>query len=292
MEHLTRPHITKPTVPYKDTHLTFYHYKEPLKQVHEGFGYEGALLGTLDGEKIQCHICGDLFTDLAGHATKTHKELTPTARDYKERFGLAFSSALVSEAERARMKMVGMLWWHRLSPEKRAEHIRRSKAKRAAWYKKKIEARSKTHPKHQLETKNKRGTCPDQLLERVREVTTALGRTPSKSEFIDHFDSQRYLHLIYATFGSWRNAVQRAGLSAKQQELTLGKRKPRQSNDELLDLLSVFHQENGRIPSYTDCRRGLLPSSDIYIRRFGSISEARRLAGIHLKPTRWGEKML
>lgn len=47
-------------VKFKDTMLTFNHYKEPLAEIPkiEGYGYYGAVLGSLDGNGIQCHLCG------------------------------------------------------------------------------------------------------------------------------------------------------------------------------------------------------------------------------------------
>lgn len=272
------------TIKYKDTFLTFYNYKEPLKKVVGGFGYEGVLLSTIDGKEVQCHICGELFSNVAKHTISVHKDITPTAHAYKEKFKLAFETALISEVERERRKEEGFRFWASMTPEQRRRHVELINRKAAAWLKKNPDYHKQ--PKIQLETKNKRGTCPDQLLEKIRVVAKKLGKTPSKTEFINHYDSQRFLHLIYATFGSWLKAVELAGLSKRPRVEHMGD-KNRYSDDELLEFLTLFHQENGKIPSYTDARRKLLPDAAIYERRFGSFAKARELAGIHEKPGRW-----
>jgi hypothetical protein len=53
------------------------------------------------------------------------------------------------------------------------------------------------------------------------------------------------------------------------------------SDEELLEYLRIFAQENGKVPTATDFRRGLLPSYECYIRRFKTIENARRLAGVY-----------
>ena len=268
-------------IPYKDTFLTFYHYKEPLRKAETGFGYQGALLSTIEGDKVMCHVCGELYADVGRHAISAHKETVPTVRDYKEMFGLAYSTQLISESERDRRKMILIKRWASLSDKEKKEIQARMKKNLAEWYKKR-EAHRK-QPKQALETKNRRGTCPDQLLDNIIKCSESLGKTPTKAEFIDWCDgSQRYVHLIYKTFGSWTNAIKKAGLM--EREKVQNNERRRLSDEELLDSLSIFYQENGKVPSYTDSRRGLLPDAAIYVRRFGSFSQARRLAGSQALP--------
>lgn len=81
--------------------LVLVNYKEPLLKVEDGFGYVGAILTTIDGEKIQCHICGSLFSALGPHLYKTHET---NVSEYKERFELARETALVSEKYRRILK--------------------------------------------------------------------------------------------------------------------------------------------------------------------------------------------
>lgn len=272
-------------VPYKDRFLTFYNYKEPLKKVSNGFGYMGVLLGTIEGDQVQCHICGELFADMARHVIGAHKDVVESAHDYKTMFGLAYETALISESERDRRKLEGMRAWKAMSVMQRTRLI----AQRKRNFKKYLAERGARQPKITLETKNKRGTCPEQLLEKITACAKAIGHSPSKKDFIDYYGGQRFYHLIKATFGEWKRAIEKAGLEVKKAEKRTSSRR-KYSNDELLDTLSNFYQETGKIPSHTDARRGLIPDSTIYVRRFGSLPKARALAGIYETPSRWSKK--
>lgn len=122
------------------------------------------------------------------------------------------------------------------------------------------------------------GTCPDQLLDKIHEVKKKLGHTPSLKQFMKETGGQRYKHLIIATFGSWLNALRLAGLQPKEKELYHDYR--RYTKEELLEHLRIFAQEHRKRPTESDFIRGLLPTTTTYLRHFGSIKEARRLADI------------
>lgn len=273
----------------EDTGLVLVNYKEPLKRIasNSGFGYYGAILMTPDGLKMQCHVCGLLFDDVGTHARQKHS-LSHT--DYREAYMLAKTTALISEGCRESRKNRTLLWLSTLTVEQKAELTAKARAGSRKWRRDNPNALNTAKP-IALETKNKRGTCPDQLLAKINEATTALGHTPSKEQFIDFCGSQRYVHLIYKTFGSFKKAVARAGLPAYQP--AKGGRKPEamRSDEELLDMLLIFWKEEGKVPTETDCRRGFLPHSDVFRRRFGGMPQARELAGINEEPIgRWGNK--
>lgn len=267
-----------------NTSLVLVNYKEPLVKVKKGHGYLGALRMTQDGMLVECHACGKLFADVGRHANSAHKM---NAVKYRDKFELARMTSLVAEGEREARKRRSMLYWRSLSKEERAAHRRKSLQKYSEWLKKN---KNGNKFKIRLETKNKRGSCPDQIAAQIQACAKTLGHTPSKGDFLEWSGSQRYLHLARSSFGSWHKAIKYAGLKPKAEYAhTKGKKMHLRSDDELLELLSLFHQETGRVPSHTDFKRGLLPSQEIYIRRFGSIPGARRMAGIRELPTgRWG----
>lgn len=257
--------------------LTLKHYKEPLLEVKkkDGYGYYGALSVSLESGKLQCHVCGELFHHVGGHAYQKHGL---KASEYRERYKLSPSSSLVSEQLREQLKMNTIRFMANLTRVQReaiAEAARKGRAKRDRY-----------QPKEALEAKNRKGTCPDQLLETIKKCADDIGHTPSKKEFIDYYQSQRYVHLIYKTFGSWSKALEMARLHPKEKVYNGGRRN--YSDEELLEYLNIFWQENQKIPTETDCRRGLIPDSSIYKNRFGSLPHARQLAGIQDTPTRWG----
>jgi len=270
----------KNLVAVNDVWLTLKHYKEPLKKVKKGnHGFYGALLSTVDGELIQCHICGKLYKSLIFHVKSAHKINT---KEYRKKFNLAGSTALVSEVLRNKYKKRTIDWLNKMSKEEKETYFERKRERIKKWY-----ARTKkdgtlhekmSHP-ITLETKNKRGTCPDQLLDKIKKVSNQLGHTPSKREFIQVCETQRYMHLIYKTFGSWPNALKMAKLNPKPKTENGGHRK--YSDEELLEYLRIFTQEFNKVPTYTDFRRGLLPDYAIYTRRWGGIENARQEAGIY-----------
>lgn len=65
--------------------------------------WDGPIYGELgvlndDGEKVECHCCGEWYLNLATHVWRTH-ELTPA--EYRSIFGLARKCALAGPAHRA-----------------------------------------------------------------------------------------------------------------------------------------------------------------------------------------------
>lgn len=252
-----------------DQVLTLKHYKMPLREIpkSQGYGYYGALSVTMDGEKLQCHVCGKLFASVSAHARQAHKM---TLDQYREKYQIAKTSALVSEIERQRLKDRTLEWLKSLS--KKEKEALKSKAIANS------RDRRPEQPLLTLETKNKRGTCPDQLLAKIVEVAEKLGRTPSLAEFITETGGQRFKHLIFKTFGSWKKAIEMVKLEPKEHGRGGYKH---YSNEQLLEYLTIYAEENRKIPTATDSKRGLIPDYQAYRRRFGTFENARRLAGVY-----------
>lgn len=265
--------------------LTLKHYKEPLKPISakNGYGYYGALQITLDGDKIQCHQCGLLFQNLSRHILQTHKI---SSRDFKIKYKLSFTTRLISESERIRMKEKALEYWRSLTDKEKNERKRKAILKYKYW--KKDNKNHKIQPKEQLESKNKKGTCPDQLLEKIKEVKNKIGHTPSLMEFMQETGGQRYKHLIFKTFGSWKNALVMGKFQPKEKK---SYQKKVYSEEELIEYLKIYYQENNRTPTASDCRLGLIPAYEVYIRHFGSFPKARELAGLSKHaPTKWEQR--
>lgn len=246
--------------------LILSNYKLPLKAVEkgEGFGYMGALSTTKDGGLIQCHICGRLFQGLGLHLAKGHGI---TADEYREKFQLARQTALVSETMREQMKSRLLLMLSKRTAEE-------NKKQRDAAI---IKAQEAGHTsKHRLETKNKNGRCPDQLLQTIKDFKEYLGRAPSSNEYRNYDKRHASLFVsICATFGTWNNAM----------KLAIGEIHPRQmtgkwTDEMLLNHLKVFWETHKTIPTKSDARRGFIPSVETYQAHFGGIVRARSLAGL------------
>ncbi len=130
-------------IPFKDTYLTLSHYKEPLREVPSsvGYGYYGALLGTLNGSTIQCHLCGELYRDLSMHLRGTHKM---KVTEYREKFQLARQTALISEEIRQTRKIATLKWQANLTVDERLEFKRKREAGFLKWKRKTLLCRRTT----------------------------------------------------------------------------------------------------------------------------------------------------
>lgn len=175
-------------------------YKEPLTKVMEGYGYIGTL--TFDKEHqthVQCHICGYFFKGLGHHIIKTH---AMTIRDYKDRFGLMRTTRLT--APYSKLHELGKHLNKSLSPEQKAKRLENL---RLAW-----EHRYDVSAAESMEEKNKKGTCPEQLLRKILELSEALDKTPTRREFIHKYGDNGTIKSVYRTFGTWDQAVKELGL--------------------------------------------------------------------------------
>ncbi len=256
----------KKTIKVGDNFLTLGHYKEPLTALPEGqgFGFYGALLGSLDGEKVQCHICGGVYKFLGGHVRQSHK-MDPV--DYREQFQLAYMTSLVSEKERERRKKI-MLDYLATRPKGWLKKAKLNASKGG------LMSKGTTGHQLRLESLNKRGVCPEQLLAKIKEIKEKLKKVPSLKEFVAACGTQRYKHLIFKVYGSWNQALEKLNLSTKPSARDAYTKK------ELLDALKDFYKNTGLIPTRTDCVRHLLPSYSVYFRNFGGMKQARFAANI------------
>lgn len=243
----------------------FYNYKEPLKPIEGGYGYYGTLAYNEVRDKVQCHICGKLFRFINnGHLNKLHNL---TAREYKEKFELAKSTALIGEGTREKMIK---------RPQVLDETLKKKRTKEILNIVKKRK-KLKLHgglTKISLEDLNKRGMCPAQLLQRIKDLEIKLGHRPSYNEFIEHY-KWRYWQPIRRTFGTWENALKKAGYTTY-----LDEQREKYSKENLIQYLKDFYKLNKRTPTQSDCKRGILPKHDVYVKNFGNMNNARMLAHV------------
>lgn len=260
----------------------YYNYKEPFRKFKGGYGFMGALAYSKDKEKIQCHFCGEFFSAIrVSHINscegvkkyeKKNNTLIETMEDYKKAVGLNLSAVMVGEATRERLVKNAM------TPSMKAKRAKLlSKEEMEKRKKELIENNKKRRGnKMSLEYKNKKGTCPDQLLDRILHCKKEIGHVPSKREFYKFYKG-KYLGAIYATYGSYIKAVELTGNTPRAKTY---KGNFKYTDKELLGYLQRFVEINKRLSTYSDHERGLLPGYDTYIKRFGSINLARKQAGL------------
>jgi hypothetical protein len=240
--------------------VIFYGYKEPLVKFENGFGYRGVLSYSKDADKVQCHFCGLLFRSINnGHLDKCHKL---TALTYKEKTGLSPTTALVGEG--TRKKLIDRGWNPKHMEElKKAQQNRRDRKAKGL-------PDLQSGKKMSLEIKNKRGTCPDQLLDKIDKTIKSFGRVPTEEEFLT-FHQGKFLGSIRNTYGTWTNALAKLGHRPNNLGFT---------REELLEAMRNFYKVHKRTPRWSDMERGLLPSGNVYYKNFVSLNMAREEAGV------------
>lgn len=223
-----------------------------------GHGFEGVLLMEGKTSQVQCHFCGEWFDQLQHHLRREH---SMTCGQYKELTGLRQNTALIGEAFREKLCHAGL--------DKRKANLRPGVKKT----KEQAEKTAATQRKQRTvrEQQNTMGTCPDQLIDRLRKLKEKLGHQPSNKEC--GFDDT-----IISIFGSYSEGLRRAGMIPRKPG---GKVKA--TNEDILKELARFRKAHGRWPSYSDDRRDILMYrlGSIH-KRFKSRKRAYRLAKAYL----------
>ncbi len=251
-------------------------YKEPLQEVQEGYGYYGVILTDESKEKIQCHICGKMFRMLGSHVWRKHQI---RQKDYKEKFKLSPKNSLCSEKQRIVLIERTQKFFEKMTEEEKKEWKERAVNNLRLFHKNNGVTGYKALS---LEARNKRGTCPDQLLDKLKEVQEKLGHSPSRGEFDKELGTRKYSNAIEFYFGSWNDFKEIHSYQAYEKNCNVFKRK--YSNQQLSDLLRNFYDKNKRIPVTSDFKKGLLPDIQYYQNYFGSLTNARIQAGLLDKP--------
>lgn len=249
------------------SNLIYKNYKEPLRANASGFGYLGTIAETKDGKYIQCYECGKLFTKLSIHIP-VHNI---TVKEYRDKYEIAYSTPLASRLARERQSVIYR------------ENISSKTHKKAiaglAKYRADVKDGKRPHilPKQGslLERKNKKGTCPDQLIDKLQKLTA------DNNGHIGYRELQKnhtaFLGNIIRTFGTLVKARKMANLSNKGYDVF------RYSEEQLVEALRDFYQLHNRVPTCTDFKsENNLPNYKAYISRWGSINRARFMAGIPL----------
>lgn len=248
----------------EDTEAVYVDYKEPLTKVKKGYGFMGVLCTNKQETHLQCHECGLFFKNLGVH-TKSH---SMSADEYRQKYELRRTTGLVPpKVHEAMVRRVQNA--DSLTKLKRITGLRKGAAKLEQM---KREGYRKRQP-YSLENKNKNGTCPAQLLDKIKLLAKDLGYTPSQLEFGKAYKTG-HIEAVYRTYGSWTNAVRIAGLKPKGQG-----RQPLYSQEILINIMRDYYDRYGRQPSYNDFvkTRGVPSHTNLY-KYFGSYSKAIQAA--------------
>lgn len=98
--------------------------KNPLTKVKNGFGFYGVLSQTNNREFVQCHICGKWVRKINNAHLKGHKI---SYKDYKKKFGLQTTTALIPDSVSYHMEETTRKWMFEKfkDPEFKRKYIER-----------------------------------------------------------------------------------------------------------------------------------------------------------------------
>jgi hypothetical protein len=212
-------------------YIWLHNAKEPLMKFEEGFGFDGVLAINGDNDKIQCHFCGEWFGSLGHHLKKEHNM---TASEYKIRVGLNQKTALISE--RTRETLI------RKNLGKRMKNLRPNK-KHTLETRRRI---AETLKQNRMEQKNRNGTCPEQLIERLQTLASELGRTPRWREL-------PFKEALIKTYGSYKDACRFAGLEHRKSGQNLDyKKRTKHTKEAFVSFTREFFMKANRLPGRKD----------------------------------------
>ena len=111
----------------------------------------------------------------------------------------------------------------------------------------------------------------EELLEDIRSVADIVNRTPSLQDYREH--GSHGATTIYRRFGSWQDAVARAGFEPREPQRKI-------DTDELIDALQELADELGESPTTVQMNKHGRYSPRVYRERFGSWDHAIEAAGL------------
>jgi hypothetical protein len=227
-------------------------YKQKAPFVPSGVSIQGALEYDEEEDKVRCHECGEWFEWMGPHVWFKHGM---TARQYKIAHGLNLTSALINERGRI-ARALGQA-------SRGGEQLRGKSPRSGGRY---------TRRACNFESRNARGRCAAQLLDRIKHIALQLGRSPSQRDLEAH---GVYLPSAYRLFGvnDIRSLLALADLAPAG---------VRYSPALLGEMLRDFYVRFRRLPSGTDFKRGVLPSWQTFYNHFGSMPNAYKAAGLGL----------
>lgn len=109
-----------------------------------------------------------------------------------------------------------------------------------------------------------------QAVKEIKQCAARLGKAPTQAQFDKDPATTLKARSIAAAFeGGWKEAIRKAGLDSQL------------SDQQALKLLFSLGEKLGRVPTSRDINADRsVPSAALYMRRFGSLKEARRQAGL------------
>ena len=132
-----------------------------------------------------------------------------------------------------------------------------------------------------IKTINRKICNYEELLKYLNIFYKENGRIPIAKDFYNNCKYPTFV-TYQKRFGSWNKAITLAGLDDR----TKRSRSNKYSDEELLIFLTIFYEENGKVPAKRDFINNLAyPDYQNYTTHFGSWGNALRMVGLDLDKT-------
>lgn len=239
-------------------------YKEPIRKVKNGYGYYGVVIRSKDRERVMSMKDGKFYTAI--NNAHVNKFGFKNVDEYKKTFGIATTTPLCGISRSRLMQEKGIKYFERVGASKlklnRELGIKANK--------------NRAGTRMPLEIRNKRGTCPDQLLDKISSLQKKLKAVPSTGDFRQEYGTH-YLGLLSYYFGSWVNAVKLAGFIPKSISYPQGF-----TTEELLERVRIFFENHGYTPLSRHFGTDVLPCARVYRKHWKTLNAVRLNAGVPL----------
>ena len=181
--------------------------KTPLMENPSGIGFQGVKLQSENRELIQCNECGKWYKFLTPGHLRRHGL---TSQEYKEKYGLYATTSLASDCYS--MKQAKILderiargeFTHKLSREERMKRFQEGREKAIK--------EGKYHFT-QMERKNEKGTCPEQLKSALANYIHRFKRLPCKGGRGPKF---QHIWILIEKFGEPNKIWEHYGLPTRK----------------------------------------------------------------------------
>lgn len=244
-----------------------YKAQEPFMEIKRGYGYQGVVMYDDVEDKVQCHICGKLFSSLGQHTLKSHGMRVD---NYKMEYGLSLRTALCSKKISTAHRKSGL----KLYASKASGLIRASRENRNRRTVKALNQVNRQNPNSSIQIKNSRGLCDLQIRARYAVLKKIVGRVPSFGDFKKH-DPKLYAttNARYGSSNGFRKWLGENPLTAHEYTTI--------PNVSLIAALRKKSKIVGRVKIKHFMRaNGIFPHYTVFYRAFGSFANALRMAGL------------
>lgn len=246
----------------------------PFMNFPNGFGYMGVILQSVKTGKIQCHLCGKLFKNVAKHLYHRHNDVN--VDDYREMTGLNRTTPLVCESTSMAL---------RESFEENKDYrvkLLRDNNKRLHSEGGKYVRRRKNLD-NRVQFNNLSGTCDLQAKHAFWDEYKTLGHIPTTNEMSGHLKN-----LVFTRFTSYEEALKIWGISIaeiqdynkhnKEKRYKAREAKnffPKYEKETVIREINNFISTHKRLPTWTEALRQGLPHRSVFIRLFGTAKKSK-----------------